>query len=106
MANQFLGTSVNIMIFCLMLKQTPKRMLLVMLQHFLDKSGQWGVQSASRWDAFLDWLAEKKLLTSKVQSRVSADNTASLDDLRQGNAGDVVARDSLSSSDLCTNDFL
>lgn len=78
----------------------------MVLQHFLDKSGRWGVQSTSRWDAFLDWLSKKKLLTSKVQSRNPGSDTASLADLRQGNAGDDVARESLSGSDLFTIDFL
>lgn len=76
------------------------------LQHFLSKSGQWGVQSASRWDSFLDWLSEKKLLTSKVQSCTQSEQTASLDDLRQGNSGDIIPRSALSASDLFTNEYV
>jgi hypothetical protein len=39
------------------------------LQHILDEAGNWGVMKASRWDDFLDWLADKCLLTNKMQSR-------------------------------------
>lgn len=65
------------------------------------------MQDKTRWEAFLDWLSERKLLTSKVQSRNAVGGiTASLDDLRQGNAGEVLPRASLSSDSLFTNDFL
>ena len=78
-----------------------------MLQHFLTKDGKWGVQDKSRWDGFLDWLSEKKLLTTKVQSRNAVEGvSASLDDLRLGDVGDIVPRESVSSAALFTNAFL
>lgn len=79
----------------------------ILAKHFLTKDGKWGMQDKTRWEAFLDWLSERKLLTSKVQSRNAVGRiTASLDDLRQGNAGEVMPRASLSSDSLFTNDFL
>lgn len=77
------------------------------LQHFLTKDGRWGRQDRARWDAFLDWLSDRKLLTTKVQSRTLVQGlTASLDDLRQGDAGEVIPRDILVSDALFTNNFL
>lgn len=77
------------------------------LQHFLAKDGRWGWQDKARWDAFLDWLSDRKLLTTKVQSRTVVQGlTASLDNLRQGDAGEVIPRDMLVSDALFTNDFL
>lgn len=77
------------------------------LQHFLTKDGRWGRQDKARWDAFLGWLSDRKLLTTKVQSRTAVEGvTASLDELRQGDAGEIIPRDSLSSDNLFTNRFL
>ena len=77
------------------------------LQHFVTKDGRWGCQDKARWDAFLDWLSDKKLLTSKAQSRTVVQGlTASLDNLRQGDAGQVIPRDMFVSDTLFTNDFL
>jgi len=89
------------------LPMLTEHMFMLFLQHFLTKDGQWGVQDKGRWDAFLDWLSEKKLLTSKVQSRKAVKGvTASLDDLRQGNAGEILLRESMSSESLFSNSFL
>ena len=76
-----------------------------LMQHFLDKQKQWGRQEKARWDGFLDWLSDKGLLTTKVQSRTSVDG-ASLDDLRQGKSGEQVPRDSLPADRLFTNAYL
>lgn len=77
------------------------------LQHFLTTDGRWGRQDKARWDAFLDWLSDRKLLTTKVQSRTVVQGlSASLDDLRQGDAGEVIPRDMLVSDALFTNNFL
>jgi len=77
------------------------------LQHFLTKDGLWGVQDKTRWEKFLDWLSDRQLLTTSVQSRNKVEGvTASLDDLRLGKAGEIIPRDSLSSDALFTNAFL
>lgn len=77
------------------------------LQHFLTTDGKWGRQDKARWDAFLDWLSDKGLLTTKAQSRTVVPGlTASLDDLRQGDAGELIPRDKLVSDGLFTNKFL
>ena len=77
------------------------------LQHFLTKDGRWGRQDKARWNAFLDWLSDRKLLTTKVQSRTVVQGlTASLDDLRTGDAGEVIPRGMLVSDTLFTNEYL
>lgn len=68
------------------------------------------------WSKFLDWLSESGLLTSKAQSRdaaaaAGADSSsssgfASLDGMRQGDAGETIPRDSISAADLATNEYL
>lgn len=76
-------------------------------EHFLTKDGLWGVQDKIRWDRFLDWLSDRQLLTTSLQSRNTVEGvTASLDDLRIGKAGEIIPRDSLSSDALFTNAFL
>lgn len=73
----------------------------------LNTSGTWGVMEASKWNAFLDWLSENGLLTSKIQSRGEAgEETSSLDGLRQGDVGEKIPRDTVKSSMLFTNDYL
>jgi hypothetical protein len=60
-----------------------------------------------RWDAFLDWLSEAGLLTSKVQSRGPASEVAtSLDGLRAGDVGEPIPRGSVRSADMFTNELL
>jgi len=62
---------------------------------------------ANRWDRFLDWLDDKGLLTSAMPSRTPVEGiSASLDDLRRGNAGERIPRSSINAADLFTNDFL
>ncbi|KAA6428902.1 MAG: hypothetical protein FRX49_01012 [Trebouxia sp. A1-2] len=76
-------------------------------EHFLTKDGLWGVQDKTRWERFLDWLSDRQLLTTSVQSRKKVKSvTASLDDLRSGKAGEIIPRNSLSSDALFTNAFL
>lgn len=76
-------------------------------KEYLTAGGRWGVMETGRWDAFLDWLAENNLLTSKVQSRTPAGETStSLDGLRSGDAGEPVDRAAVQSAALFTNDLL
>lgn len=76
-------------------------------QAYLDGQGRWGHMEASTWSAFLDWLSEKGLLTTLEVSRSPVEGvSASLDALRGGRAGDPIPRDSISATDLFTNDFL
>ncbi|GAX77568.1 hypothetical protein CEUSTIGMA_g5012.t1 [Chlamydomonas eustigma] len=77
-------------------------------QHLLDGQGRWGHQELKAWDAFLDWLSDRGLLTKKCQSREQPDtaNFTSLDGLRQGDVGDTIPRNSVDSSSLFTNDLL
>lgn len=64
------------------------------------------------WSKFLDWLSESGLLTTKAQSRgaaAAADTAgdfASLDSMRQGDAGEQIPRDSINAADLATNEYL
>lgn len=61
-----------------------------------------------RWDAFLDWLSESGLLTTKMQSRNPEGDKlkTSLDGLRAGDVGEPIERYQLASSTLFTNDML
>ena len=36
-------------------------------QHYLDKSGRWGMMEEGRWKAFVEWLDESGLLRDKVR---------------------------------------
>jgi ABC-type nitrate/sulfonate/bicarbonate transport system substrate-binding protein len=75
--------------------------------HLLLDSHKWGDMSGERWDAFLDWLSEKGLLTTLVQSRVPEEGVStSLDKLRGGEGGEVIPRGSVASEQLFTNEFL
>lgn len=78
-----------------------------MLQFYLDGQGRWGHMETNRWENFLDWLDDKGLLTSAMPSRTPVEGvSASLDDLRRGNAGERVPRLSINAADLFTNEFL
>ena len=62
---------------------------------------------SARWEQFLDWLSDNGLLTSKVQSRTTGGgDTASLDALRAGDAGETIPRNSVSTDSLFTNSYL
>ncbi|KAI7841695.1 hypothetical protein COHA_004562 [Chlorella ohadii] len=75
--------------------------------HLLAADGRWGVMEEQRWSAFLDWLSDNGLLTTKVQSRTEQDGvTTTLDGLRRGDAGEPIPRDSVPAASLFTNDFL
>jgi hypothetical protein len=69
------------------------------------------------WSNFLDWLSDSGLLTTKAQSRAAAaadaaadtaaaGDFASLDGMRQGDAGEQIPRDSINAADLATNEYL
>ncbi|KAK9809928.1 hypothetical protein WJX72_001872 [[Myrmecia] bisecta] len=76
-------------------------------KHYLDANKEWGRMEKGRWDTFLDWLSQQGLLTTAVQSRSPEDGVSvTLDDLRQGKAGEPVPRETISSDQLFTNDFL
>lgn len=78
-------------------------------QHLLDASGHWGTMDLAKWDAFLDFLSDTGLLTTKVQSRQAAeagDVAASLDGLRAGDVGEALPRNSISAAQLATNEYL
>lgn len=68
-------------------------------------TGAWGVMDMGKCQSFLDWLNKEGLLTDKVQSRhPDGVHTVSLDDLRAGNAGDLLPP--LVADKLFTNKFL
>lgn len=74
----------------------------------LDEDGCWGRMHAERWEAYLDWLHDEKLLTRLTNSRAPvAGQSASLDDLRAGGGreGDVVGRDEIPASRVYTNAY-
>eukprot|EP00884_Botryococcus_braunii_P002766 jgi/Botrbrau1/12490/Bobra.0169s0037.1 len=76
-------------------------------QAYLDGNGKWGRMEVSKWEAFLDWLSDKGLLTTLEPSRTPVEGlTTSLDALRGGQAGAVIPRESIDASALFTNDFL
>lgn len=62
------------------------------------------------WSKFLDWLSDSGLLTTKAQSREAAGTAdssfATLDGMRQGDAGEQIPRDSINAADLATNKYL
>nr|AHF22067.1 Thi5-like protein [Pyramimonas parkeae] len=73
---------------------------------YLDENGKWGRMKADRWDAYLDWLSDSGLLTTFQQSRSPKPGvSASLDELRAGNAGERIPRESLDSTKLFTSEF-
>lgn len=76
-------------------------------KHFLNADQAWGRMEEGKWDRFVDWLDEKGLITSKVQSRKGpSDTTASLDGLRDGDVGARIPRESIDVSKLFTNRLL
>lgn len=75
--------------------------------HYFLNEGKWGCMDQRRWDAFLDWLSDQGLLTTKMQSRVApVGGTATLDELRDGDAGQAIPRSAISSSSIVTNSYL
>ena len=76
------------------------------VQNYLDSSGNWGRMDMKRCDAFLDWLSEAGLLTDGIPSRTQGPDTVSLDDLREGNAGQQIPRSQIAAADLFTSQFL
>ena len=59
------------------------------------------------WGEYLDWLSENGLLTTKIQSTNPKQNhQTTLDGLRGSDAGETIARHSISADDLYTNALL
>ena len=55
----------------------------------------------------MDWLHAQGLLTTLKPSRTPVDGeSASLDDLREGKAGEMIPRESIKVQELFTTDFL
>jgi ABC-type nitrate/sulfonate/bicarbonate transport system substrate-binding protein len=66
---------------------------------------RWGRMDGNKWAAFVDWLDQAGLLTSRVPSRTPDGVTsASLDELRSGQAGELLPKPK--SSSLFTNAFM
>ena len=76
--------------------------------YFTDTNRPWGEMELARWDAFLDWLAEKGLLTDLKQSRQpdAAKKTTTLDALRAGRGGKAIDRRLYIASKMFTNALL
>mmetsp|Transcript_22254 Transcript_22254/g.58094 ORF Transcript_22254/g.58094 Transcript_22254/m.58094 type:complete len:364 (+) Transcript_22254:755-1846(+) len=73
---------------------------------YLDVDGKWGRMAEARWSEYLDWLSDAGLLTTFVQSRTpTAGESASLEELRRGNAGDPIPRADMDASSLFVNMF-
>ena len=73
---------------------------------YLDAEGKWGRMTEARWSEYLDWLSEAGLLTTFVQSRAPKPGiSASLDELRQGNAGEPIQRIDIAASSLFVDLF-
>lgn len=71
----------------------------------LDAHGDWGRMDPARWDAWLAWLARHGLLTALLPSRAPVPGvSASLDDLRCGDAGAAV--EAPPAGELYTNELL
>ena len=72
-----------------------------------DRTSELEGADACRWSQFLDWLSAQGLLTTAVQSRSPQDGqSASLDDIRGGSAGDPILRSAIDAGSLFTNAFL
>ncbi|CAK0857003.1 unnamed protein product [Prorocentrum cordatum] len=66
----------------------------------LDQRGRWGTMELSRWEQYLDWLSNEGLLTTYVNSRKPSAAAATLDELRQGRAGEQIPRAQVSAAQL------
>lgn len=76
-------------------------------KYFLNDSGNWGFMVSDRWKNFVEWLSAEGLLTTLIQSRKPMHGiSVSLDELRSGNAGDVVPLSELNSQEVFTNEYL
>lgn len=58
-----------------------------------------------RWGEYLDWLSEADLITTYVNSHMSSDTGATLDELRQGQGGDAIPRGNTDVAKLFMRDF-
>jgi len=80
-----------------------------MKDKFLTTAGNWGAMEAARWDKYLDWLHEAKLLTAVRQSRdPNGQLTATLDQLRDPKFQEEhqLPRSAFDSSRIFTSEFL
>lgn len=78
-----------------------------MSKYFLNNLGNWGVMDPNTWRRFLDWLSAENLLTTLIQSRKPVSGvSASLDDLRSGNAGNTLEASDLNLEEMFTNAYL
>ncbi|KAH7288058.1 hypothetical protein KP509_31G009900 [Ceratopteris richardii] len=78
-----------------------------MANDFLDHSRKWGVMERNRWKSFIEWLSSQDLLTSLIQSRNPIPGvSASLDDLRSGDAGFILRAADLDLDEMFTNAYL
>lgn len=73
---------------------------------FLNEKCQALVMQEDKWAGFLNWLSDNGLLTTKMQSRIGGDDKATLDDLRQGDAGEEIPREAIQANHLFTTQFL
>eukprot|EP01018_Ginkgo_biloba_P040101 Gb_12630 [translate_table: standard] len=75
--------------------------------YFLDEEEKWGLMDLTRCQQFLDWLSVEGILTTLIPSRNPIVGvSASLDDLRDGNFGQVVQASQLRVDEMFTNDHL
>lgn len=73
---------------------------------YLDAEGKWGRMTSEVWGEYLNWLSDVGLLTTFIQSRAPQPGmSASLDELRKGNAGDPIPRADIDASSLFVNMF-
>lgn len=78
-----------------------------MSKYFLNDLGKWGCMDPNTWKRFLDWLSAQNLLTTLIQSRKPVLGiSASLDDLRSGNAGTILNASDLNLEEIFTNAYL
>lgn len=76
---------------------------------FLNSNGEWGSMESERWNTYLDWLHEAKLLTAIRQSRSPKGGaSATLDQLRdpQHQADHLLPRSAFEASSIFTNEYL
>eukprot|EP01024_Parvocaulis_polyphysoides_P003997 TRINITY_DN11028_c0_g1_i3.p3 TRINITY_DN11028_c0_g1~~TRINITY_DN11028_c0_g1_i3.p3 ORF type:complete len:216 (+),score=41.92 TRINITY_DN11028_c0_g1_i3:668-1315(+) len=73
----------------------------------LDENGKWGKMESQQWRKFVDWLHDSGLLTTMVQSRQPVEGVSTtLDELRAGNVGELIARENVKDEELFTNEYL
>ena len=72
----------------------------------VPQDGKWGRMTEARWGKYLDWLSSAGLLTTFVQSRAPKEGvSATLDELRKGNAGKPIPRADINANSLFVDMF-